>query len=267
MATCTAGSVDANNVTIATGTDPEIFKNHYPDFARGTALFETYNEIQTTILLTRNPLDAYFGQFRHSNADSATKVGSPPTDFDIHPDIDDIHPDIDDIHPDIDDKNISEVCMPGFTPMRNETSGRGIDPLDICFNPPIEADSFEKFLPLWCDFFDFWLNHSSVGCNDITVVRYEDLGNQTGYVLKTILSAAGSTFQKEDVHRAVAAYSPNAGLSYNVWFNKTYYANETIQSWANFAIDECRGYVEAFGYGQFMHEVAGRAYDPMQTPF
>lgn len=57
---CTSGSAAANNVSLSRGRTPEIFKNHYPEFTLRDALFETGNPIQKTILLVRNPVDAFF---------------------------------------------------------------------------------------------------------------------------------------------------------------------------------------------------------------
>merc|ERR1712137_825370 len=71
---CTAGSTDANGVTLSRGTTPEFFKNHYPEFGKRDALFETGNAIQKTILLVRNPLDVYMASGRHTGAVDASKV-------------------------------------------------------------------------------------------------------------------------------------------------------------------------------------------------
>lgn len=61
--TCTAGSAEAAGVRPAVGDEPEIFKTHYPQHGQQeqnyVALFETHPVIPKTIVLVRNPLDAY----------------------------------------------------------------------------------------------------------------------------------------------------------------------------------------------------------------
>lgn len=233
---CTVGSPESSGVEVANSTQPEIFKNHYPDFTDPYAMFETDNVIQKTLLLVRNPLDSFLAQLRHIPSDESDKVG----EMDL------------------------EECPEGFTAMRPETNNTAIDPLNICNHDGVVGDTFELSILQWRDFLNFWFGNSATACTDLVAVRYEDLVKSPGHVLDILLEKSGlSGWSPDATTLAIEAFPPDSDrLGYNIYFNESLAQNHTIQAWAHKAMQVAGNFVQQFGYGPFMTRILESGGDP-----
>jgi len=194
-----------------------------------------------TLVIVRNPIDAYLAESRHVSADEESKVGS------------------------------AAVATASYVPMRKSTLMHGIDPLDILSIPPYTVDfqnflvmwgvevDFQSFLLMWVDFIRFWLSDAASACTEVTFVRYEDLCNMnlTADVLEELLSITGMVAVTEDaVENAVKAYPPNiTRLGSDVYFNKTLALDSEVKDMVTTTMQAEIQHLETFGYKQFFDEL------------
>ena len=253
--TCRAkDGVSKSEARLAMNDELELYKAHYPGLPGSTdqmingmvqpqQIFvpsKAAYAISRSLVIIRNPIDAFFAIFRHLNPYNEDKVSQVYS---------------------------SRVtgCTGEETATRTELIGEWMDPEGYNVRSNISAvalateDAFRNYIKLWVRFVTYWFLFSSSACTDVTMVRYEDL-SETERTLDTIsvlINAFNSSVSSNAIERATLTYPPSASSTYNVYANASFDATPMIQAFASVCLEES-DLMSALGYQMVLQRIVSR---------
>jgi len=254
--TCRAKyGVSTSAARLAMNDELELYKAHYPGLP-GTERAKTHgmNEAMTifvpsstayavsrSLVIVRNPIDAFFAISRHLGPYSDEKVSHQ--------------------YAHQHSRHVS-ACTEEETETRAELTGQWLDPegynvqSNISTEDTTIEDEFRNYVKLWVRFVDYWFQHRSTACMDVTMVRYEDLSDsdRNWDTVSVLVNAFNSSVSSTAIQRATSTYPPSAGSTYNVYANASFDDNNTLQAFASVCLEE-RDLMSALGYEMFLERI------------
>jgi len=254
--TCRAkDGVSKSDARLAMNDELEVYKAHYPGLPGSTdqmingmvqpqQIFvpsKAAYAISRSLVIIRNPIDAFFAIFRHLNPYNDDKVSL------------------------VSSRGVSG-CTEEETATRTELIGEWMDPEGYNVRSNISTvalateDAFRNYVKLWVQFATYWFLFSSSACTDVTMVRYEDLSDsdRTLDTISVLINAFNSSVSSNAIERATLAYPPSASSTYNVYANASFDATQMIQAFASVCLEES-DLMSALGYQMFLQRiVSGR---------
>jgi len=248
--------VSSSVARVAIGDELELYKAHYPGLPGATEeLVNGMSEAQTifvpankmysvtrSLLIIRNPIDAFFAIGRHLSATARAKVGGERVS--LH-------------------SRQSPLCAWDEIETRPELIGEWEDPEGFNENSNISTgatstvDVFRNYIQLWVQFVTYWFNHKSSQCFDVTMVRYEDLidADSNFDTFSVLLNAFDPSVTSDAILRGTLTYPPtNSSSSYNVYANTTFDENITVQAFAHVCLEQSE-LMSALGYDTFLERI------------
>jgi len=238
---------------LAMNDELELYKAHYPGLP-GTerAMTHGMNEAMTifvpsstaypvsrSLVIVRNPIDAFLAASRHLSPNSDEKVSdqSPL-------------------------QHSSSACTKQEAKMRPETIGEWLDPegynaqSNISTKDTAIEDEFRNYVKLWVRFVAYWFQFTSTACMDVTMVRYEDLSDSDRNLdtFSVLVNAFNSSVSSTAIERATSTYPPSTGSTYHAFANASFDDNKTLQAFASECLGE-RDLMSALGYEMFLERI------------
>jgi len=251
--------VSSSVARLAFGDELELYKAHYPGLPGATEeMVNGMSEAQTifvpankmfavtrSLLIVRNPIDAFFAIGRHLSATDDGKVGASAGEtVSLH-------------------SRQGPLCASDETETRPELVGKWEDPDGYNANSNISTpatssvDVFRNYLKLWDRFVAYWFMYKSSECFDVTMVRYEDLidADRNFDTFKVLVSAFDPSVSSHAIMRGTLTYPPRASSSsYNVYVNASFDADITVQAFAHVCLEQSE-LMSALGYDTFLERI------------
>ena len=256
--TCRANSPASNSAArLAMNDELELYKTHYPglpgiraELVDGMGWPETIfvptnpqYAVSRTLVIVRNPIDAFYAMSRHLNPSDSNKVSAQ-----LKP-----------------QSKPGSVCLTDETETRTELIGEWLDPEGYNVHSNISAqdtdseteDVLRSYVKLWVRFVAYWFQHSSSACMDVTMVRYEDLADidRNLDTISVLINAFNSSVSSDAIERATLTYQPSGTSSrYNVYLNASFDETTAVQVFASVCLEES-DLMGALGYNVFLERI------------
>jgi len=251
--------VSSSVARLAIGDELELYKAHYPGLPGATEeMVNGMSEAQTifvpankmfavtrSLLIVRNPIDAFFAIGRHVTATSDRKVVSTACEnVSVH-------------------SRQGPLCACDETETRPELVGEWKDPEGYNANSVISTEAtstvevFRNYVQLWVRFVAYWFNDESSECYDVTMVRYEDLidADRNVDTFSVLVNAFNASVTSDAIMRGTLTYPPRASSSsYNVYANATFDEDITVQAFAHVCLEQSE-LMSALGYDTFLERI------------
>jgi len=248
--------VSSSVARLAFGDELELYKAHYPGLPGATEeMVNGMSEAQTifvpankmfsvtqSLLIIRNPIDAFFAIGRHLSATDDAKVGGERVSL---------------------YSRESPLCAWDEIETRPELIGEWEDPEGFNENSGISTgatstvDVFRNYIQLWVRFVAYWFKHKSSKCFDVTMVRYEDLidADRNFDTFSVLVNAFDPNVTSDAIMRGTLTYPPrDSSSSHNVYANTTFDENITVQAFAHVCLEQSE-LMSALGYDTFLERI------------